>query len=151
MKFEIVKSSNIGNIEERYFINDRSFGCHPSVNVDISIAIAYLNLGIDSDDMCVKCLWGFSPRESWKEANLFAPSATEGALRLIGEYEAGLTWRIDKDRMWESYFDKESGWYCIGDLILKKEDVAVKVSNNMTAVVDSTSELKAIWIRPIFV
>lgn len=95
MKFEIVKSSNIGNIEERYSINDRSFDCNPSVNVDISIAIAYLNLGIDSDDMCVKCLWGFSPRESWKEANLFVPSATEGILRLIGEYEAGLTWRLD--------------------------------------------------------
>ena len=103
MKFEIVRGSKIGNAKERYFIKERSFDCNPSVNVDINIAMAYLNLGVDSEDMCVKCLWGFSPRESWKEANLFVPSAIEGELRLVGEYEAGLMWRIDKNKMWESY------------------------------------------------
>ncbi len=43
MKFEIVKGSKIGNTEEQYFINDRSFDCNPSANVDINVAIAYLN------------------------------------------------------------------------------------------------------------
>ena len=41
MKFEIIKGSNIGKTEERYFIHDRSFDCNPSVNVDINVAIAY--------------------------------------------------------------------------------------------------------------
>ena len=53
--------------------------------------------------------------------------------------------------MWESYFDKESGWYCIGNSMLDDEDTAVKVINNMIAVVDNTSELKAVWVQPIFV
>lgn len=105
MKFELVKGAKIDNAEEQYFMNDRSFDSNPSVNVDINAAIAYLNPGVDSEDMCVKCLWGFSPRESWKEARLSAPSAIEGKLRLVGEYEAGLTWRIDKNKMWEAYFD----------------------------------------------
>ena len=95
MKFELIKGSKIGNTVEQYFINERSFDCNPSANVDINVAIAYLNLGIDSEEMCVKCLWGFSPKESWKEVNLCVPSAIEGELRLIGEYEAGLTWRIE--------------------------------------------------------
>lgn len=151
MKFEIVKGIKTRNTEERYFINDRSFDCNPFVNVDINVAIAYLNLGVDSEDMCVKCLWGFSPRESWKEVKLFVPSAIEGELRLVGEYEAGLTWRIDKNKMWESYFDKESSWYCIGNSMLEDEDTAVKVIDNMIAVVDNTSELKAVWVQPIFV
>lgn len=151
MKFEIVKDSKIGNTEEQYFINERSFDCNPSTNVDINVAMAYLNLGIDSEDMCVKCFWGFSPRESWKEVALCVPSAIEGNLRLVGEYEAGLTWRIDKNKMWESYFDKESGWYCIGNSILKDDDTAVKIINNMIAVVDSTSEIKAVWVHPTFV
>lgn len=151
MKFELVKGNKIGNIEEQYFIKDRSFDCNPSVNVDINVAIAYLNLGVDSEDMCVKCLWGFSPRESWKEVKLFAPSAIEGELRLVEEYEAGLTWRIDKNKMWESYFDKKSGWYCIGNSMLEEEDTAVKVINNMIAVVDNASELKAVWVHPTFV
>ena len=151
MKFEIVKGSKIGNTEEQYFTNERSFDCNPSTNVDINVAIAYLNLGIDSEDMCVKCFWGFSPRESWKEVALCVPSAIEGELRLVGEYEAGLTWRIDKNKMWESYFDKESGWYCIGNSMLENDDTAVKIINNMIAVVDNTSELKAVWVQPIFV
>lgn len=58
MKFEIVKGSMIRKAEERYFINERSFDCNPSVNVDVNVAIAHLNLGVDSEDMCVKCFWG---------------------------------------------------------------------------------------------
>ena len=119
--------------------------------MDINIAMAYLNLGVDSEDMCVKCLWGFSPRESWKEVCLFVPPAIEGELRLVGEYEAGLTWRIDKNKMWKSYFDKESGWYCIGNSMLEYGDTAVKVIDNMIAVIDNTSDLKAVWVQPIFV
>lgn len=151
MKFEIVKGNKIGNAEEQYFTNERSFDCKPSANVDINVAIAYLNLGIDSEDMCVKCFWGFSPRESWKEVALCVPFAIEGELRLVGEYEAGLTWRNDKNKMWESYFDKESGWYCIGNSMLEDDDKAVKIINNMIVVVDNTSELKAVWVQPIFV
>ncbi len=151
MKFEIVRSKKNGSIEERYFINDRAFDCNLSVNVDINLAIAYLNLGVDSDDMCVKCLWGFSPRESWKEAKLTVPSAEEGELRLMGEYEAGLTWRIDKNSMWKSYFDKLSGWYCIGNPVLEEEDQAVKIIKNMIVVVDKLCMLKAVWVQPLFI
>lgn len=53
--------------------------------------------------------------------------------------------------MWESYFDRESGWYCIGNSILADEDTAVKIIDNMIAVIDNTSELKAVWIQPLFV
>lgn len=151
MKFEIVKGSKNGNTEEQYFINERSFDCNPSENVDINVAIAYLNLGVDSEDMCVKCLWGFSPRESWKEVDLCVPSAIEGELRLVGEYEAGLTWRIDKNKMWESYFDKSSGWYCIGNPLLEENDKAVKIIKNIITVVDKSSALKAVWVQPSFV
>lgn len=151
MKFDIVENRKNESTEERYFINDRSFDCNSSVNVDINVAIAYLNLGVDSDDMCVKCLWGFSPRESWKESDLTVPSAEEGELRLAGEYEAGLTWRIDKDKMWESYFDKSSGWYCIGNPLLEENDKAVKIIKNMIMVVDKSNALKAVWVQPSFV
>lgn len=104
MKFEIIKSRKIESREVRYFISESSFNCHPSVNTDINIAMAYLNLGVDSEDMYVKCFWGFSPRESWKKANLFVPNAVEGELRLAEELEAGFTWRIDKNKIWESYY-----------------------------------------------
>ena len=53
--------------------------------------------------------------------------------------------------MWESYFDRESGWYCIGNPILEDGDTAVKIIDNMIAVVDNTSELKAVWVQPMFI
>lgn len=148
MKFDIVRSKKSESIEERYFANERSFDCNISVNVDINVAIAYLNLGVDSDDMCVKCLWEFSPRESWKQADLTAPFAEYGELCLIGEYKAGLSWRLDTDKMWESYFDKLSGWYCIGNPLMEKNDKAVKIIKNMIAVVDKSNILKSVWIQP---
>ena len=53
--------------------------------------------------------------------------------------------------MWESYFDRESGWYCIGNPILENGDTAVIIIDNMIAVVDNTSELKAVWAQPMFI
>ena len=151
MKFEIIKSRKIESREVRYFISENSFDCHPSVNADINIAMAYLNLGVDSADMYVKCFWGFSPIKSWKKANLFVPNVVEGELRLAEEFEAGFTWRIDKNKMWKSYFDKKSGWYCIGNPRAEEGDEAVKVINNLITVVDSTNSLKAVWVQPEFV
>lgn len=150
MEFEIIKSRKIESEEERYFISESYFDCNPSVNVDINIAMAYLNLGVDSEDMCVKCFWGFSPRESWKKANLFVPTAVEGKLRLVEELEAGFTWRIDKNKMWKSYFDEKSGWYCIGNPRIEGEDDAVKVLKNLIVVVDDANSLKAVWVQPVF-
>ena len=49
MKFEIVKGCKNVNVEEQYIIKDGSFDCTPYVNVDINVAIAYLNLGVDSE------------------------------------------------------------------------------------------------------
>ena len=89
--------------------------------------------------------------EAKKSAQQQEEDAIEGELRLVGEYEAGLTWRIDKNKMWESYFDRESGWYCIGNPILENGDTAVIIIDNMIAVVDNTSELKAVWAQPMFI
>lgn len=151
MKFEYL-NSNLDKVrEEIYSQSDSLFDCQPAANVDINIAIAYLNIGVDSEDMCVKCLWGFSPEESWTEENLSVPDAVEGKLKLIGEYEAGLTWRLDRDSVWKSYIDKRNGWYCIGNPYLEGEYTAVKVLEDMILVMDKLNELKAVWVHPKFI
>lgn len=151
MEFEIIRRKECANIMVQYSINNRSFDCIPASNVDINIAMAYLNLGIDSEDMCVKCFWGFSPKESWQKKILTVPFAESGMLKLKGEYAAGLTWRIDKDRMWESYFDMSSGWYCLGEILSDKEDRTVKIHKNMLVVLNNKNFLKSIWVKPEFI
>ena len=151
MKFEILDNKGYENIEERYYMSDKSFEGSPAVSVDINLAIAYLNLGIDSEDMCVKCLWGFSPKETWKEERLTIPPAQGGKLKLLGEYEPGLTWRLDKNEMWISYFDEKTGWYCIGNPLSNKSDSAIRINRNMIAVFNSTNELTEVWVQPTFI
>ncbi|MCM1236949.1 MAG: hypothetical protein NC489_43290, partial [Ruminococcus flavefaciens] len=59
------------------------------------------------------CLWGFSPRESWKEVALCVLSAIEGKLRLIGEYEGGSkTSRSDLPENVQNSFNRyeEADW-----------------------------------------
>ena len=151
MKFEI-NSSDCGiNAEEKYYLDEKSFDCVPQVNVDINLAITYLNIGVDSEDMRIKCLWGFSPRESWKDARLCTPTATKGSIKLLGDYESGLTWRIDKGGMWESLYDEQTGWYCIGKNVIDESDSAVSIMQNMIVVIDANSELTSVWVKPIFV
>lgn len=53
--------------------------------------------------------------------------------------------------MWKSYFDKLSGWYCIGNPVLEEEDQAVKIIKNMIVVVDKLCMLKAVWVQPLFI
>lgn len=151
MKFEIIENVKNENIKELYVIAEKSFDCYPVINVDINIAIAYLNLGIDSEDMCIKCIWGFSPRESWEEKSLNLPIAKDGKIQLKGEYEAGITIRLDKNKTWDSYFDKLSGWYCIGNTSTEFNDSAVNIAKNIIIVLDKMNNLKAVWIKPEFI
>lgn len=55
MRNENIYSSSLFKKCKEIFINDWSFDCNPSVDVNINVAIAYLNLSVDSEDMCVKC------------------------------------------------------------------------------------------------
>lgn len=152
MKFNIVKSERIKNIEERYIFSEQSFDSYNSTNTDITISVAYLILGVSSSDMYVKCLWGFSPRENWQAKKLDVPFSEEGELQLLGNYDGGTSIRIDNiNDMWESYFDEYIGWFCIGDPTNKKGDRAVRIAQNMIVAINNSGNLKSIFIKPIFV
>lgn len=151
MDFEIIENDKLENRKEIYIINENSFDCYPVINIDLTISIAYLNLGVDSEDMFVKCMWGLSPQKSWKNVKLATPCAKKGNLRLKGKYELGKSYRLDKDKFWESYFDETTGWYCLGNPNLLKEDVAVEIIQNMIIVLKNERFLKSVWIKPVFV
>lgn len=115
--------------------------------VDINLLIAYLNIGIDSEDMGVKCIWGLSPKKNWCEKTLSIPYAEGGRLILLGEYEPGMSWRIDGGNMWKSYCDKETGWYCIGNPNVERYDLSVRINKNTIVLLNELNELKSIFIQ----
>jgi len=146
MKFYI----DYGNSEDNevvYFTEEKSFDTCPSLNVDMGISVAYLNIEIDSDDMCVKCLWGFNPENSWCDTELFIPIAECGRLILKGNHEPGKYWRIDRGNTWKSYFDEKKGWFCIGNVNVSRTDKAVRVNRNTIFVLNDSDELKSIFIH----
>jgi len=150
IKFNAIKNDNIIYGETKYFEMDRSFDFVPKQDVDINIAISYLNLGFDSDNMKAKCVWGFSPKESWNNISDIQPESFLGELFLLGEYESGLTWRIDKEEMWKSYYNNETGWFCIGDKNQEANDINIQFATDIIAVLQSET-LKALWFKPDFV
>lgn len=150
MKFEIVRSHQSMDNEIVYRVNDKAFDCRLSVNTDVYLTVAYLNLGIDSQDMLLKCVWGLSPMESWNRRKLSMPFAEIGCLKLVGDYEEGLIIRIDKDKRWEAFFDPISNVYCIGNPIIGETEKLAKIMNNLITVINSENTLTSIWIEPIF-
>ena len=152
LKFEILKNIKTSNIKIIYNLKEETFDYEPLISTDTSILIAYLSLCIDSKDMLAKALWGLSPIKSWKNIQLIIPQTVNGSLKLISEFEPGSSYRIDDFfSMWESYYDKKSNWFCIGNPITDKEDNSVKIAKNMIITIDNDSNLKTVWINPEFV
>ena len=147
IEFRIVADDEINKGEVIYLNEESSFDFAPSSNSDIIILFAYLNLGIDSNTMVAQQVWGFSPKESWKQKSINVPNYIKGKIKLVGEYEPGLSWRIDKDRMWQSYFDSTTGWYCIGEYDLEEEYKCIEFSTNTIAVIKN-GLLQAILLKP---
>lgn len=149
-EFEIVDKNDFKEGTVQYIKEDYSFDYKPLRNTDIGIEIAYLIIGIDSVTMLARYVWGYSPMDSWQGARLIKPKSVKKSLKLLGEYEGGYTWRLDKDGTWDSYFDEITGWYCIGDTYVSESDLCVEFAENTLAVLCG-KKLKSIWLHPEFI
>lgn len=112
MKFEILKSDKLDKILY-YYTSEHSFFYDTTTNADIFFLISYLGFG--SDDMILKSISGLSFKERWREYILKEPDGENGKLRVIGKYESGKSYRLNRDSIWASYFDKVTGWFCAGN------------------------------------
>lgn len=135
--------------EVRYNLAEKSFDFAPRKNSDISLVINYIYLGIDSREMCINELWGFSPKEGWITQTLTPPDCIAGAVKLIGDFEPGKSYRYNRNDIWQVFFDQSSGWVCIGDSIISVQDKAITLANNACITI-SNGQCKSIWIKPVF-
>ncbi|MBR4790143.1 MAG: hypothetical protein IK024_04535 [Treponema sp.] len=149
MKFEAVKSGTI-NFNIHYSVTDQSFVYDSTSEADIFFLISYLELGFDSDDNLLKSISGLSFQKSWKERKLYEPQGLEGTLLLKKECESGKIYRLDKNTIWDSYYDKTKGWFCLGEPVVKQTYKTIKVFNNAYVILDNFGEIKSLWIKPIF-
>lgn len=145
------KTNLIG--EAQYLKNENSFFYEPWNNVDFSIIVgnSYSSLDVKLSNMTVVQLTGFNSKSNWIEKNIDVPKALIGELSIEGnqvDFHAGSG--VHCEEIWETYYNPDNGWICIGNFDYCEAGQAVKFADNTIAVVNGTN-LWAIWVKPRFV
>ena len=106
----------------------------------------YTSLDTMQETGIVAHISGYSPKNSWVEKSMNVPTARSG--HLIAHFDKSITngMGIDYDRYWETYYDKEKQYICIGDDDTKGDDDCVEFANNVIAVIREGA-LIAVWAK----
>lgn len=150
MTFKVKEDLTINQGEVIYIKKDLSFDFKPIYSADYSLLIGYISLSFDSETKCACQVWGCNPINVWVNKDLNKPKSIKGDLLLDDEIETGDNKRLIEAGAWTTYFDKSTGWVCIGNYEEESNDVAVEFANNTIAVINQNN-LKALWLRPKFI
>jgi len=110
----IVKSNNNGG-KLVYVKESHSLMSVPKINSDITLLLAYINIGFDSETMTATQVWGFHHDFNWIKRELSPPSYVKGKLSLDIELEGRDSKRISSANNWKTYQDEKSGCICFGN------------------------------------
>lgn len=146
-KFKVNNTAKIHLGSLIYYKEENSFNFVPSRNADISLLVGYLHIGVDSETMTFQQIWGFQPYEGWIKKALNIPNFIEGELMVEGNIQPGMTYRIDGSEKWAAKFDSQTGWVCIGENEIAKNDSFIKFADNTVAVINN-DKLKSLWLKP---
>jgi hypothetical protein len=98
--------------------------------------------------MCANQIFGLAPCKSWESKELNVPKVThQCALQLLDVFDWGSK-RLDKGNEWKMYFDRGSGWFCVGNPDFSGM-VNVNFIQNAIVALDETGEIKALWIKSV--
>jgi hypothetical protein len=111
----------------------------------VSLLVNDVQIGVDEDGTLLH-VWGYCPRESWKQTRLDVPTASPSKLRMPDiDIVPGASKRLNPLKRWDTAFDASSGWLCIGNASSRGE--AVAFAPGAIAVVEN-GELAALWLHP---
>lgn len=129
-----------------YRSNDHSLDVEPRRSTGMaSLLVNDVQIGVDEDGTLLH-VWGYCPRESWREARLNVPTASPSGLRMPDiDIVPGASKRLNPLKRWDVAFDASSGWLCIGNASSGGE--AVAFAPGAIAVVEN-GELTAVWLHP---
>ena len=128
------------------FFSERPDICLSAIT---SVVIDTLQLPIDIQGQ-ILYVWGYWPHTSWQHANISPPSFQECSL--FAELETddivpGISKRISGTEKWETFFNPDTNWICIGSPEISINAVAIKFASGCLAVLVN-NYLEAIWLHP---
>lgn len=129
-----------------YRSTDHSLDVEPRRSTGIaSLLVNDVQIGVAEDGTLLH-VWGYCPRESWREAKLRAPTASLSKLQIPNiDIVPGASKRLNSSKRWDITFDTSSGWLCIGNASSGGE--AVAFAPGAIAVMEA-GELTALWLHP---
>jgi hypothetical protein len=121
----------------------------PPFTQDFVLTINEIQISLGKDNICVEIL-GYCPFREWKINNsIKLPSYTnDKQLQAVIDFDTlpGCGYEVhDQGIRWPISVNKQSGWVCIGDPLVRKE--ASEFIDNCVAIVKD-HKLLALWLRP---
>lgn len=145
MRFSIDNNIAIQDRLLTYLTDEYSFNIEPATNeVEFEVLINNLNLTVSQGNNVVQVM-GMCSHEGWIPADFEVPKYAGGALKVLTDLEPGFSYRLNKDKNWQVFVNKKTGWICIGNPTHKSN--AVEFCKNCIAVLDN-EKLVAIWLKP---
>lgn len=130
-----------------YTKGEYSFESIPRYSADISLLIDYLELCFDSNTKRLRRICGMCAHTAWIDKKLTPPLCSYGSLMLKKDIKSGDVIRISENQ--NVYYDKNSGWVCIGEYDSEKSR-SVGVSQSIIVSLEDNN-ISAVWLRPEFV
>jgi len=118
-----------------------------NTNVGIGVLIGYyteLNTICETGE--VIHISGFNSKSTWIEKKLDIPESKRGRLWIHFDDSPMKGTGIEYDRTWETFYDAEKHYICIGDHLTSDNDDCIEFANNIIAVLRG-GQLVAIWAK----
>jgi hypothetical protein len=153
MLFEAEKGELLHHGQIVYVQDDYAFDFVPQQIANCIVLIDTIELDFIiyyNDIKRASQIWGFhAPPTLWIKKELHVPAFFTGSLILLNEtIEEGDIIRLEGSDTWNTYYDAQTGWVCIGADNQDEEDVTVEFATNLLAVLQK-KQLKAIWLKPL--
>ena len=144
MKFLINYTGKVENKNLIYRADEFSFDMYPRTHlIDFEVAINTLTLAIIENQ--VVHLSGFCGLRKDMKRNYDIPENKEGLLKVTGNFESGLCYRINKED-WPVHINIHTGWVCIGNPTESFQ--SVEFIKNCVAVLNHKGNIMSLWLKP---
>lgn len=113
------------------------------------IGKGYCELSVAKFNSKIYSFEGINNKEEWISKKLIFPKSIKGELYFVNDtidiinYDG--IWYVED---WDTYYDKDNNYICIGDFNTECDDIAIEFCKNVVAVIEK-DKLKSIWIKNI--
>lgn len=117
----------------------------PNVGVSIMCG-AYTSLDTICETGVITHISGYNSKRSWIQKELKVPMSQKGQLKVCFDESPMKGTGIDCDRSWNTFYDSQTNWLCIGDINTVDGNDCIEFASNIIAVLRD-KQLIAIWAQ----